>query len=136
MRRPTVVLLAAACLIGLLNIAIEALPNAFAQAPAGAASSGSDTQGQSSSDVVLATAVNSASSEALVFVYDKREQVIACYATRKAGLELRGIRKIAWDVQNQEYPKPPDNDPTSVRNIRKEIEELQKKAASGKAPGK
>ena len=70
-------------------------------------------------DVVLATAVNQGSSEALVFVYDKNNQALNCYVAHKTeGLKLRGIRILTWDFMVQEFPRAKKGSSTSVNAVK------------------
>ncbi len=91
-----VALLSICCTLLAVNLVVALrgpqLPFAFGQAV-----------GTPSSSVVLATGMNQSGNEAVLYLYDISSQALACYTTKGQGIELKGTRKITWDLKPQEY---------------------------------
>src|SRR5512145_1784995 len=68
------------------------LPVAFGQAV-----------GVPSGSVAIATSQGTGP-EPWCFLYDVTSQRLAVYSCKNAGLELKGVRQLTWDLQLQELP--------------------------------
>lgn len=91
-----VALLSIACTLLAVNLIVELrgpqIPIAYGQAV-----------GTPSGQTVLATGMNQSGNEAVLYLYDVGSQSLACYTTRGQGIELKGTRRVTWDLKAQEF---------------------------------
>lgn len=59
--------------------------------------------GTPAGQAILATGMTQSGNEAVLYVYDVGTQALAAYTTKGQGIELKGTRKITYDLQAPEY---------------------------------
>jgi hypothetical protein len=109
-----VALLAVCCTLLAVNLYVALrgpqLPFAYGQ-----------SVGVPSGSVVLATGVSQGGSEAVLYLYDAPSQSLACYTVKGQGIELRGVRRVTYDLKAVEFPAKGGKAP-SVKDMKGAVE--------------
>jgi len=117
-----IVLLTVCATLLAVNLAVSLrrpeLPLAFGQAV-----------GVPSQSVAIATSQGTGP-EPWCFLYDVASQRLAVYSCKNAGLELKGVRQITWDLQIPELPPGLASKRVTVADIKKEVTKQGKSAGS------
>ncbi len=111
-----VALLAVCCTLLGVNLAVSLrgpqFPVAFGQAV-----------GTPSGQVVLATGQTQTGNEAVLYLYDIATQALACYTAKNQGIELKGVRKITYDLKAPDFTAK-GKSPT-VQDMKKAVEKIE-----------
>ena len=103
-----VALLSVCCTLLAVNLIVALrgpqLPFAYGQAV-----------GTPSGQVVLATGMNQSGNEAVLYLYDVGTQALCAYTTKGQGIELKGTRRVTWDLKPLEYKAPKSPSPSEMK---------------------
>ena len=79
--------------------------------------------GTPTGQVAIATGQTSSGGKAVVYIYDIPTKKLACYSVEGAGIELKGVRELTWDLQAEDFTPPGGK--TSVKAVRDAINKLK-----------
>lgn len=122
MKRAHLCLLVAACLLLAANLLIVVLLDR--DRPVYGQSVGAE-----SGQFILATVISPSGSRPAVYVLDTESKILASYeTTTSAGIELRGLRRLEWDLSGeiQEWPDAALVRSSAVRRVQEKVESLRK----------
>jgi len=120
--------LCAACVLLALSLALVSMIQSAPEAHG-------ETGGVESGKFIMATLVSPSGNRPAVYVLNTETELMAAYETSiSGGIELKGIRRITWDLQEHyEWPNVATSRESSVRNVKKKVEETIRKRADAAA---
>jgi len=80
------------------------------------------------SDIAVATGSMQGGTGSALYLYDAKSKVLAVYFLGNAGLEVRAVRDIQWDLQAPDFNQP-QGKVTSVIAMRTAIKKQEKQKA-------
>ena len=84
-------------------------------------------QAASSTHGNIAMATANTQNEVFLFVYNISGTKLASYGVRNAGIELKGVRSLAYDFDPGLNEYPASKKPTAVANMKKTIDAIKRK---------
>ncbi len=120
--------LCAACVLLALSLALVSMIRSASDAHG-------ETGGVESGKFIMATLVSPSGSRPAVYVLNTETELMAAYETSTSGgIELKGIRRITWDLQEHyEWPDVAAARKSSVRSVKDQVDLTAKKRAAAAA---